>query len=201
MWANMMLRVIHKNRNRWWCVVVAMAATQSSFFFFFFPTWKKIQCKSMAMCVQSGETNNTPTNKTNTIDGLCLNCHWSGSTHYYFRSKTVNTVPEKKKKSKEYIRYYDCGGRNVRPAVNLDFDTFGLFPKEEEWRWAQWKWQANGRHRERPQEHTWSRVIFVRREPAYAINRPDFGGHKIQFFPFFSLSLNCFPIGRKLSTE
>ena len=108
-----------------------------------------------------------------------------------------------KKKSKEYIRYYDCGGRrNVRPAVNLDFDTFGLFPKEEEWRWAQWKWQANGRHRERPQEHTWSRVIFVRREPAYAINRPDFGGHKIQFFPFFfSLSLNCFPIGRKLSTE
>ena len=97
----------------------------------------------------------------------------------------LSTLYLRKKKSKEYICYYDCGGRNVRPAVNLDFDTFGLFPKEEEWRWAQWKWQANGRHRERPQEHTWSRVIFVRREPAYAINRPDFGGHKIQFFPFF----------------
>ena len=102
----------------------------------------------------------------------------------------LSTLYLRKKKSKEYICYYDCGGRNVRPAVNLDFDTFGLFPKEEEWRWAQWKWQANGRHRERPQEHTWSRVIFVRREPAYAINRPDFGGHKIQFFPFFSLFLS-----------
>lgn len=55
-----------------------------------------------------------------------------------------------------------------RSVVNLCFDTFFFLfyyflfslwkKKRKEWL-QQWKWQANGRHRERPQEHTWSRVI------------------------------------------
>ncbi len=169
MWARRAIRFIHKNRNR--CCDAAAK--------FFFTISLVCCCRKHTALTLKKRKNTTTESKIaayfrwNVIGPMVPDSLGRVDTCDVFKEKKKNktspTLKERKEKLLEkvfFISHFWTEKKFWRSVVNLCFDTFFLFyyfplfslTKEKEWL-QQWKWQANGRHRERPQEHTWSRVI------------------------------------------
>jgi hypothetical protein len=170
MWARRAIRFIHKKRNR--CCDAAAK-------FFFTISLVCCCCCCRKHTAHSLWKNTQPPNQRSPPISVEMSLvRWfptlldESTLATFFKEKTKRRRRTLKKrkcwKKFFFISHFWTEKKTFwRSVVNLCFDTFFFlfyyFPffslkKRKEWL-QQWKWQANGRHRERPQEHTWSRVI------------------------------------------